>query len=483
MSIKKRIFKRSVNAIISSKKIRKMAVKQIDKMIYKNIIESDSIPSLPKERVQRYNYLSSVLYQLSKNLDQSYIKPSVARKIIDVFTGGDLKTDRGQNLNPIKEIYKEKYGEYPPLFCVLSPTKACNLHCIGCYATSDKTSTPKLEYKIARQVVSDVRNKFGSRFMTISGGEPFLYKDDQKTIFDLYEEFNDMFFLTYTNATLIDEKVAARLAELGNVAPCISVEGFEKQTDERRGKGVHNKILNAMQNLRNVGVPFGISITATRKNIDLLMKEELYDYYFNELGVTFMFQFQIMPVGRGKDVIDLMISPQQRVDLYHLWDRLLSEKRYPVADFWNSGSLSDGCIAYGRWHGYFYVNWHGNVMPCVFVPFYVHNVKELYAQGKSLEDALHSRFFKNGRRWQLEHGFGNPLNRKNGLMPCSIKDNFDNFKKNILSKEVKAENPDADTMRNDPEYSAILRRYDEELEKLTSVIYEQEFLNDTFKKK
>lgn len=68
-------------------------------------------------------------------------------------------------------------------------------------------------------------------------------------------------------------------------------------------------------------------------------------------------------------------------------------------------------------------------------------------------------------------------------MPCSIKDNFDNFKKNILSKEVKAENPDADTMRNDPEYSAILRRYDEELEKLTSVIYEQEFLNDTFKKK
>lgn len=303
--------------------------------------------------------------------------------------------------------------------------------------------------------------------MTLSGGEPFMYKSDGKTIFDLFEGFNDMFFLIYTNATLIDEKITERLAQVGNATPCISVEGFEKQTDERRGPGVHKKILNAMKYLRESGVPYGISVTATSKNIDVLLTEEFYDYYFLELGITFLFQFQMMPIGRGREVIDLMITPPQRVALYHLWKKLLLEKKYPIADFWNSGGLVDGCLAYGRWNGYFYVNWDGYIMPCVFVPFYKDNVKDLFAKGKNLADAMQSKLFKNGRNWQKEVGFGNPHKRKNTLMPCSFKDHFANFRENILTPDTKGENPDAEAMKSDPEFAEILRKYDEELEWLT----------------
>ena len=317
-----------------------------------------------------------------------------------------------------------------------------------------------MEYHVTQRVIRETHDLFHSRFCTISGGEPFLYKSDGKTIFDIFEEFNDMFFLVYTNGTLINDKVARRLAALGNVTPCISVEGFEKHTDERRGNGVHQKIMKAMAALRKEGVPYGISITATSHNVGVLLEEDFYDYYFGDLGITYLFQFQMMPVGRGKEVIDLMITPQQRVDLFHLWKKLLGEKRYPVADFWNSGALTDGCLAYGRWHGYFYVNWHGNVMPCVFVPFYEDNVHDLYDQGKTLADALHSEFFKRGRKWQVEHGFSNPCCKKNGLMPCSIKDHFDNFKENILTNTARAENPNAEEMRTDPVYADILREYD-----------------------
>jgi len=275
---------------------------------------------------------------------------------------------------------------------------------------------------------------------------------------------------------VIDQKVADRLARLGNVTLCISVEGYEEHTDKRRGNGVHKKILSAMQALRNAGVPYGISVTATSMNVDVLLTEEFYDYYFNEMGVTYIFQFQMMPVGRGKDVIDLMITPQQRVDLFHLWKKLLMEKRYPIADFWNSGALTDGCLAYGRWGGYFYVNWDGNVMPCVFVPFYVDNVKKLYAEGKTLGDALQSRFFKNGRDWQESVGLGNPEKKENILMPCSIKDHWVNFKTNILTKNAKPENEDADHMTTDPQYTEILCNYDEELEKLSRHIHEEIYL-------
>lgn len=475
---KDKIIKEVINNVVNSKFLRGVAVKKLDQMIRKNLIENNGIPALPAEKEQRYAYMSSILHQVKKNLDRGYIKPEVTRKMIDVFTaGGKLNTDRRKKLNPAQEAYKLKYGEYPPLFCVLSPTKACNLKCEGCYATSDPKSTPKLDFETTRRIVKDVHDEFGSKFMTISGGEPLMYHDSGKTIWDIWEEFDDMFFLCYTNATLIDQKVADRLAELGNVTPCISVEGFEEHTDNRRGSGVHQKITRAMTALQTAGVPYGISVTATSKNIDVLLTEEFYDYYFNEMGVTYVFQFQMMPVGRGKEVIDLMITPRQRVDLFHLWKRLLMDKRYPIADFWNSGALTDGCLAFGRWGGYFYVNWHGNVMPCVFVPFYVDNVNKVYQEGRSLGDALQSKFFKNGRAWQMEHGCGNPEKKKNILMPCSIKDHHDNFRANILTDDAKPENDDAEHMRSDPEFVEIMRAYGEELESLTRCVYEEEYLD------
>lgn len=478
MNIKQLFIQSIYDQIVSRNFLRKRAVKKLDKILYDKTTRGDSIPALPVEKMQKYAYLSAILHTVNRNLDKGYIKPRVTRKMVRVFTQGGLNVDRKLKLNPAKEAYKEKFGEYPPAFCVLSPTKACNLKCVGCYATSDQNSNMKLDYEVTRKIVKEVHDEFGSRFMTISGGEPFMYRSGGKTIFDLFEEFKDMFFLVYTNGTLLDDSTVARLAELGNVTPCISVEGYEQHTDDRRGKGVHQKIVQAMARLRKYGVPFGISVTATSKNIDTLLDESFYDLYFQKHGISFVFQFQMMPVGRGKEVIDLMITPQQRVDLYHLWKKLLMKKRYPVADFWNSGAIVDGCLAYGRWAGYFYINWQGNIMPCVFVPFYRDNVKDLYAQGKTLGDALQSKLFVNGRKWQKEVGFGNPHRKKNTLMPCSIKDHFENFRENILTDDTRAENEDAEAMRFDPEFAEILSRYDEELEHLTSRIFRKEYLEE-----
>jgi len=221
----------------------------------------------------------------------------------------------------------------------------------------------------------------------ITGGEPFIYKSDGKTLLDIFEKYSDVFFLVYTNGTLITPSIAQRLSELGNVTPAISVEGYEQETDERRGKGVYNKIMKAMEHPRKAGVPFGISVTATSKNYEILLTEEFYDYYFEEMGISYMWQFQLMPIGRGKETFDLVVSPEKRVELYKVWEKILSEKKYPVADFWNSGAISNGCIAYGRHNGYIYIDWNGNITPCAFVPYYVDNIYELYKEDKNLSDA------------------------------------------------------------------------------------------------
>jgi len=312
--------------------------------------------------------------------------------------------------------------------------------------------------------------------MVITGGEPLLYKDSNKTLLDIWKKFPKMFFMFYTNGTLISKEVAEKFAELSNVSPAISIEGFEKETDERRGKGVFKKILQATENLKKVGVPFGVSVTATSKNFDTIMKDEFWDFVFKELGATYAWIFQIMPIGCANDAKELMITPEQRVKLYRKWEYLIKDKKYCVADFWNSGILSNGCIAYGRSSGYFYIDWNGNIMPCVFVPYYTDNVFDLYKNNKKLEDALFSDFFKKGRKWQDGYGYDDSLKKKNWLMPCSIRDHWINFKGSIMTKNVKTEDlPAAQTIKSE-EYSKILEDFDKELEKLTQPIWDKEFL-------
>jgi len=474
-NVKQSIFKEAVNQIISNKMLRGMAAKQLDKYLYNSLKELGR-QQLEQEKLDKYYFMSSIVEQVRKNLDKGFIKPKVMKKMAQVFVGDSFTADRYKKINPVREAYYEKYGDYPPQFLVLSPGKGCNLHCTGCYASADSAIAEKLDFETSRRIIREAHDIFGSRFITISGGEPFLYKSDGKHLVDLFEEFNDMFFLVYTNGTLITEGLANKLAELGNVTPAISVEGWEEQTDQRRGKGVYQRILKAMSNLRNAGVPFGISLTATSQNAEILLDDHFYDYFFNQLGVTYMWQFQLMPIGRGKDVMDLMVTPEQRVKLYDQWAHLLEDKHLPIADFWNSSSLSSGCIAYGRWNGYFYIDWNGNIMPCVFVPYYVDNVKDIFANGKTLGDAIQSKMFKNGRKWQKDYGFENPNHRGNILMPCSIRDHYKNFKYNILTPDAKGEDEEAEAVLHDPEYEKLMIEFDNKLQKLTEGIFYEKYL-------
>ncbi len=460
--------------MVNHKHLRKLLAKKIDNYIYKNIV-NDGSEDLKEVQIRRYQFLSAMLHCVIRNVDKGYISEEVIKKIIDVLVQKNL-VERDEDREKVIEAFGEKYGELPPAFIVFSPTQKCNLRCIGCYAASGCDTAATINYSVAERVVGEVHDLFGSRFITISGGEPLMYKSEGKSLLDIFEKYNDMLFLMYTNGTLINEAVAQRLAETANVTPAISVEGFEKETDERRGGGTYGKILKAFECLRRAGVAFGISVTATSKNVETLLGDEFYDYYFKKEGASYMWQFQIMPIGRGKDELDLMVNPEQRLKLYRKWETLLSKKRYCLADFWNSGVLSRGCIAYGRSGGYAYVDWHGNITPCAFIPYYVDNVYDLYNNGGNLADALLSDFMKNGRKWQREYGLDNWKKPDNWLMPCSIRDHYEIFRNSVLTKDIKPEDEKAKEALESDEYFEVLKKYDEELEGLTREIWETEYL-------
>jgi len=457
------------------KHTRKLLAKKIDDYIYKNLV-NDASRDLYKVQIRRYQFLSAMLHCMIRNTNKGYISRDVVKKIIDVFVQNNL-IEKDEQREQVIETFKEKYGEYPPAFIVFSPTQKCNLKCIGCYAASAADVSATVPFSVADRIVREVHDLMGSRFITISGGEPLMYKSEDKTLFDIFEKYNDMFFLMYTNGTLVNDEVARRLAATANVTPAISVEGFEEETDQRRGSGTFDRILRAFERLRQVGVPFGISVTATSSNVQTLLDDRFYDFYFKKQGACYMWQFQFMPIGRGKDELDLMVRPQARLKLYRKWEELLSKKKYCLADFWNSGVLSRGCIAYGRSGGYFYIDWHGNVTPCAFIPYYVDNVHDLYANGKTLADALFSDFMRNGRKWQRKYGYGNWSKPDNWLMPCSIRDHYETFRNSVMTGNIKPEDEKAMEALESQEYYEIMKKYDEELESLTKKVWETEYLN------
>jgi len=464
----------ALSQLIRTRHINKILAKKVDDYIYENIV-ADPNEGLKAMRLKRYEFLSAMLSCTLRNIEKGYVSKEVINNIIRVFVDNCLL--HNDNIySQITESFKNRYGEYPPTFVVVSPTQRCNLNCTGCYAGSNALSTATLPFNILNRIIKEAHDCFGNRFLTISGGEPFMYKDSGKTLFDVFAKYNDMFFLVYTNGTLINKDVAAKLAKTGNVTPAISVEGFEQETDSRRGKGVFEKILRAFENLRNAGVPFGISVTATSKNVNRLLQDDFYDFYFKEQGTAYMWQFQLMPIGRGKDEIDLMVSPAQRFELYRKWERLLTEKKYCVADFWNSGVVSKGCIAYGRNGGYFYIDWNGNITPCVFIPYYVDNIIDLYSKGKTLADALLSDFMKNGRKWQRDYCLADLSMPGNLLMPCSIRDHYRTFRNSVLTQDVKPGDENAKEAVKSNEYFEILENYDCQLEELTQKVWEKEYV-------
>jgi len=474
--MKPQVLSSTLITMVSNKHLRKLLAKKVDDYIYKNMVNDDS-QDLKEVQTKRYEFLSAMLQCVIKNVNRGYVSPEIIKKIVNVFVQNNILRE-DQSYTQAVEKFKEKYGEYPPTFIVFSPTQRCNLKCIGCYANSAADMSATVPYPYVDRVVGEVHDCWGVRFITISGGEPFIYKSEGKTLMDIYRKYNDMLFLVYTNGTVINEEIAEAIANCANVTPAISVEGFEEETDQRRGRGTFKKILEALDRLRQVGVLFGISVTATSKNVDLLLKDEFYDFFFEQQGACYMWQFQLMPIGRGKDEMDLMVTPEARLKLYRKWVKLLSEKRYCLADFWNSGVLARGCIAYGRSGGYAYIDWHGNVTPCAFIPYYVDNIYDLYNNGKTLSDALFSDFMKNGRKWQRKYGLDNWQKPDNWLMPCSIRDHYEIFRNSVLPKEAKPEDEKAKEALESAEYLEVMKNYDQELKSLTKKIWEDEYLNN-----
>ena len=299
---------------------------------------------------------------------------------------------------------REKYGCNIPWAILLDPTSACNLHCTGCWA-AEYGNKLNLTYDEIDDIIRQGK-ELGVYMYIYTGGEPLVRKKD---LIRLCEKHNDCIFLSFTNATLIDEDFANDMLRVGNFVPAISLEGFETATDGRRGNGVYQKVIKAINLLREKKLVFGISACYTSANFESITSEAFYDSLI-DLGAYFIWYFHYMPVGNDA-ALDLLPTKEQREYMYHRIREirgLTGGKQLFAFDFQNDGEFVGGCIAGGR--NYFHINANGDAEPCVFVHYSSANIKEV-----SVLDALRQPLF-------MAYHNNQPFNN-NHLRPCPMLEN------------------------------------------------------------
>ena len=117
----------------------------------------------------------------------------------------------------------------------------------------------------------------------------------------------------------------------------------------RRGEGVFDKVMAAMDRLKKYGLIFGTSICYTRKNIETVTSDEFLDMIIGK-GCRFTWYFHYMPVGNDA-APDLLPTKEQREYMYHRVRKIRSTnggKPIFAMDFQNDGEFVGGCIARGK---------------------------------------------------------------------------------------------------------------------------------------
>ncbi len=295
---------------------------------------------------------------------------------------------------------KKPFIAASPFLMVWNITKLCNLKCIHCYENAKVRAPDEMTTEEAISAVDKMADA-GVAYIAISGGEPLMHPDFFKIAKRIQER--EMAFSIATNATLLTKENAKKLREFGCIYAQVSVDGANAETHNKfRGVNSFERTMEGIKNLVNEKITVGISSTITKHNLKEV--PELIDLS-EKLGVQIFMAYNFIPTGRGKEIVDMDISPREREELLEYLVReqkkrklnilstapqysrvcqksgLLSMTHFDV--FGNTKEMVDnvkflaefvgGCGA-GRLYATLEPN--GDIKPCVFIPIVNGNIKK-----------------------------------------------------------------------------------------------------------
>jgi len=280
-----------------------------------------------------------------------------------------------------------------PFQVVWNITRACNLKCLHCYESAGAKGADELTTEEALKGI-DILADAGVLILAFSGGEPSIRPD----IIQLIKRSSDrgMYTAMATNAILFSSRRRVHeFKKAGLQFAQISLDGLNPQThDYFRGvPGTFEKTVEGIKNCVAEGMFVEMATTATRFNYREI--PAMIDFA-QKLGVNWFMLYNFVPTGRGADIIESDLTPDERECILKLcWNKMKvgnvdvlstapqfariaqeieSEVHVVPTHFYNpklSGQLKQladfigGCGA-GRF--YMSLEPNGDMFPCVFFP-------------------------------------------------------------------------------------------------------------------
>jgi radical SAM protein with 4Fe4S-binding SPASM domain len=214
----------------------------------------------------------------------------------------------------------ENTKKYLPKLIAWEVTRSCNLNCQHCRAAAQNCKYPDEFTTDECYTLLDNIASFAQPIIILTGGEPML-RDD---IYDIARYGNKLGLrmVMAPCGMLLDDKTVNQMLDAGIQCISISIDGATAESHDafRQVKGAFDGSMAGIEAAQRNGLPFQINTTITQHNLD-----ELPDIMklAEDLGAITFNPFLLVPTGRGKELAEQEISPEQYEQTLH-W---LNEKR------------------------------------------------------------------------------------------------------------------------------------------------------------
>jgi heme b synthase len=302
---------------------------------------------------------------------------------------------------------KDMKMRFEPKWIAWEVTGRCNLNCIHC-RTSASMSAGKGDFSTnqAFHILNDIASNYNP-VIVLSGGEPLLRKD----LFEIAKHGTELGLrmCIATNGTLITDRTCERIRDAQIKMVSLSLDGSTAEIHDnfRNQKGAFKGIIRAAKLLRKHEIPFLINSSFTKRNqADIGNVFKL----AKGLGAKAWYMFMIVPTGRGKDLMEELISKEDYEEIlkwhyqmekdedqilmrptcapqyYRIYRQMAKKEgidfKHRSLSFSTGGAK--GCIA-GQL--ICLIDQHGNVQPCSYFPRYAGNImktpfKEIWEKSK-----------------------------------------------------------------------------------------------------
>jgi len=263
-------------------------------------------------------------------------------------------------------------------------TKACNLDCLHCRASSTPLrDNDELNVEQGKKLLEDL-SSYGTKMVILSGGEA-LVRDDA-LLFARYGNSLGLRMTLATNGSSVTPEIAKEIKESGIVRVSVSLDGVTPDIhDKFRGRpGAFNLALNGIANLKSAGVPIQINTTVAAMNIEQM---PMFPSFIKNLGAVAWHVFFLVPTGRGHEmqpaaIMEYKYMLEGFLDVYKSGSieckATCAPQFYRILEESGIKAETKGCLA-GT--GFGFVSSTGDVQPCGFLDIKCGNIKDkLFSQ-------------------------------------------------------------------------------------------------------